>query len=789
MFRKIILIITLLIEFASGQNGILEGKITDISNGKPLQGVIVFINYGYMDYTDNDGNFLIKDLIYGNYTVKISHLGYKSAAGFVKIDRPETRRDFQLESSPVELDEIIVSTDRMNNYLRNSAYSELLVSEKEISEKPYQSLPEALKTEPGISLLRDGIWGTEINIRGLSRENVVTLIDGTRIVTSTDIAARLSMIDMNDIQRVEIIKGASSSIYGSGATGGIVNVVTKTPHFSSGHYINGNISGGFNSVNNSSSASGILYSGNSLWSAKIAGSYRNADNTKTPAGELKNSQFKDYSFSGNFNIRPFENHKLKLNYQLFKAENVGIPGASVFPGNASVRYPAEKREMVSGAYEIQNISKLLYKLSAKYSYSYIFRDVENLPFTVQNIPASGTNPARRVSVLKITPHAEHRSNNIDISGNFLLSERNNFVLGIDYWDRSYRGSREKFQLIEILNSSGNVAASNEKIIGESPLPNSESRNIGIYLQDEILLLREELSLSLGARADKIFITGDKTFNPVYEILNGVRNDSPAGQQVIWDDVNTNTESYSSNLGLKYSFTPALDITLSIGFSFRSPSLEERFQYIDQGTFVRLGNPSLKSEKGNSADIGLRYYTPGFKLISSFFFNYFTDLVVEEPGMFEGKNAFIKTNIGKARLYGFDLSTDYNFYNDFFFSLAASYTRGDDITLDEDLPSIPPLNMNIGFRANLFDKVQVGISSMIFAEQNKTAKGELSTPGYAVFDLSLNPMPVDLKFASVQLYSGVENIFDKSYRNHLSTTRGFMKLEPGRNFYVRLVTQW
>ena len=227
------------------------------------------------------------------------------------------------------------------------------------------SLPDILQNEPGVSLLRDGIWGTEVSIRGLNRENVITLIDGSRIATSTDVAARLSLINLSDVERVEVIKGASSSIYGSGATGGIVNIITKSPQLYDRLSFSGNIIGEYNSVNNLSVFGGLVYGGSSFWSTKLSGSYRKANNTQTPEGELSNSQFEDYSFSGGLNIFPIDNHKLKIDYQLFRADNVGIPGSSVFPEQALVTYPYERRELISAGYEIQNISKTFYKLTSK----------------------------------------------------------------------------------------------------------------------------------------------------------------------------------------------------------------------------------------------------------------------------------------------------------------------------------------------------------------------------------------------------------------------------------------
>ena len=154
------------------------------------------------------------------------------------------------------------------------------------------SLPDILQNEPGVSLLRDGIWGTEVSIRGLNRENVITMIDGSRIATSTDVAARLSLMNMNDVERVEVIKGASSSIYGSGATGGIVNIITKSPQLYDRFSLNGDVITEYNTVNNLSVLGGSLYSGSSFWSTKLSGSYRKANNIQTPDGELKTVSLK-----------------------------------------------------------------------------------------------------------------------------------------------------------------------------------------------------------------------------------------------------------------------------------------------------------------------------------------------------------------------------------------------------------------------------------------------------------------------------------------------------------------
>lgn len=788
-FRILLLLIFQFYSLIYAQEAGLRGTIIDSKSGLPVQGAVVYIPNYPVAYSNNDGYYSIKFLPAGKYQVKVSRLGYLPVTDSVLIRSEVVSKDFYMESSPVELDEVIVSTDRTDKFLRNSPYSELLLGKESIQNKPFQTLPDILKEEPGISLMRDGIWGTEISIRGLNRDNLVTLVDGNRIATSTDIAARLSLFNTNDIERIEIIKGASSALYGSGATGGIVNIITRSPGLYDEFGFNGNIAAGFNSVNNLSAVSGLITGGSSFWSSKLSASYRKAGNTQTPAGELKNSQFEDYSLTAGLNLFPLQNHLLKFDYQLFKANDVGIPGASIFPVNAEVRYPDEKRELISAGYEIQNISKSFYKLSVKFSRQLIERNVENIPYTVQNIPASGTNPARRVSVLKILPGADHNNNNLQVHGNFLLTDDNSLVAGIDYWDRTYNGRREKHQLIEVLNPQGNVVSSINKIIGEKPLPDSKYKSLGIFAQDNAQFFNGRLQLTAGLRYDRIFIEGETTYNPVYEITNGVVNYFPASQKIIWNRTEAVENSYSANIGLKYSLNPDFDLTLSTGLSFRSPSLEERFQFIDQGSFVRVGNPYLNPETGKSVDLGLRYYSLKLKIVSSIFFNYFDNLVSEIPGLFDGRNAFIKTNIGKARLYGFDFRADYNFYSDHLFYFISSFVKGDDISSGGDLSEIPPLNGSAGIKFSYSSKLSIVISSDYSFGQISVAEGERSTAGYALLNLSVNSGVFDLFGSGIRINAGVENIFNKEYRNHLSTIRGNLIFEPGRNFFVKLIADF
>lgn len=788
---KLIFLLVLINCFIHSQSITVSGSVVDENSNLPVQGAVIFLTPNTIAYTNSSGEFEIRNILAGKYTLRISHIGYKSTSSVINVSIDNSRFSFSLTPSPIKLDDVLVSVDRRDRFLKDSPYSIVLADKEQIDSRNYNSLSDVLSEEPGINSVKDGVWGTDINIRGLSRNNIIAIIDGTRIETANDLSARLSMINLSDIERIEVIKGAASSVYGSGATGGIINIVSSSPSFSTNYRLSGNLSTGYNSVNNLRAIAGSIYNSGYFWSSRFSGSYRKADDIETPSGKLKNSRFSDYSFSGAINIQPINNHTIKLNYQLFKAEDVGIPGgAPLFPDKADVRYPNEKRELISAGYEIQNLSSVFSKVILRYSHQYILRDVENIPNTVQNIPASGNMPPRRVSVLKITPMADHDSHNFLAQSHLVLSQSNLLTVGIDFWSRKYNGERFRYQKIEMLDSTGTTVVNTiNRVIAEKPLPDSRMQSIGIFVQDDLELIKEKLKLSLGARIDKINVSGEETLNPLYEINNGVINNSPANQTIIWRKTESDDLSYSSNIGVNYSLSSNLDLALSLGYAFRSPTLEERFQFIDLGNIVRVGDPELKPEKGYSTDFGIRYYQSNLKIISSFFYNYITDIVVEKPGTFEGRNAQVKTNIGKARLYGVDFLLNYNLYNDWMTFLTASYVKGDDLSEDTNLPQIPPLNGTAGVKMSLLNNIGVEVSSTLFAVQNDAVAGEIKTPGYATFNFALHIRNINFASVFMNINAGVENMFDKSYRNHLSTTRGGITVEPGRNFYLRISTGW
>jgi hemoglobin/transferrin/lactoferrin receptor protein len=783
-------LITFLYRSVYAQTGEIEGKIAGSESATGLEGANISIPELYLfTSTNENGNFIIKDIPAGEYTLTISYTGYKTKNVNVTV-KPDTifTLNVELHTSGISLGEILVTSTRYRTRLKDVAMPMEVTDKNDILQSPSVSAPDALQSKPGITLKRDGIWATDVDIRGLSGQDIVTLVDGNRLETATDISARMSLVDITDIDRIEVIKGGMSSLYGTGALGGIVNIITKQGYYNDRFTLSGSLFGGYNSVNDGRTGRLSLSASSSKWYAKVSGTLRKAGDTKTPDGIMNNSQYQDNNISALFSLKPFTNQELKLNFQKYFAKDVGIPGGyPLFTNNALVTYPQERRIMFDAKYEITNISPYLLNISAKFYIQNIYRDVENIPYIVQTIP-SGTD-TKRISVLDITPHAWHYVKGGEIQSEWMLFKTHHITAGLDIWQRDLDSKRERNQKIEILDSSGQVTSTTLQTIGDRPIPLSYSRNMGFFTQDEIKTLNNKIKLTLGGRIDRNMISNELTYNPEYTITNGVRNNAPPGQTVLWYPSESTDYSWSGNAGVLYSIFEQVDLSFDAARSFRSPSLEERYQYIDQGNIVKLGNPYLKPEQGIFFDLGLRIWKSRFTFTGNTFFNLLQDLVIDVPGTFEGRAATIKTNAGRSRLYGFDLSIEYNFYGNMVLYGTSSYVRGEDIENHLNLPLIPPLNGRIGFRATLLKFLNADINAVYFTRQDKIAAGEIETPGYVYFNIGINSNPVKFGSINSRWFAGIENVLNKSYRNHLATNRGYITGEPGRDFYLKVNFTW
>ncbi len=754
-----ITIFILLTALLWGQDITVTGKVTNGNTGSTIENVLVYsVNFQRSTHTGRDGSFELVLPRFENTSLKFFLAGFSPLTMEINSGNKATLQlDVPLDPVAIHLGEVTVTSPRYVSSLQESPFPLGIIEAQDINGLSKLSLAEYIKGEPGIAVTRDGIWATDISLRGIRGTGIVLMVDGNRLETATELSARMSMIDQFDIERIEVIKGAASSMYGTGALGGVVNIITQNRRFRDKFYITGSLGGFFNSVNTGSGTSLSLNTGDRNWFAKVRGSFRGASSTETPDGTLLNSHFHDNSISAAIGFKPFANHEFEVNYQRYGGDDIGLPGGSAFAAAAIARYPVVKREMISAGYQISGISPFLSNVSVKYYHQLIVRDAEVL------LPTA-----------RLHPYADHFNDGIQLTSNWIIANNYRLVFGLDAWQREMDSKRER-----ILN------AKKDSIINERPVPLSKFRSGGIFFQNEIDNLVENLNIVLGGRLDLINIKSEDSYNPDFVTYKGTVIPNPPGRRLLWAARDENNTSWSLNLAALYKLGKGHQVAFNIGRSFRSPSLEERFQYLDLGSLVKLGDPALKPEQGLSLDLSYRYWSNRASFKAGFYLNSLTDLVVEAPGYtFQNRPATQMVNVGEARIFGFDLSFEYQVFKELIVYGNTALVRGEDTKKTEDLPFMPADNGTLGVKVSVMPSVDVSAEVVGVMDQKKLAPSEKPTAGYGLVNLAVHLKPFALPYGEISITAGVDNLMNRLYYNNLATNRGLIKAEPGRNVYLK-----
>jgi hemoglobin/transferrin/lactoferrin receptor protein len=655
------------------------------------------------------------------------------------------------------LEGITVRSTRIVTPLGGEPYAALVLMNDRATAGSPPTVSDALGRLAGVSTVRDGMWSTDISIRGMSRSNIVSLLDYTRLEAANDIAGKLSLMDPADLERVEVVKSSGSVLYGSGALGGVVNFISKrarvTDHVQHALEFRSSATSG-----NRGLGQHVAWEHSSEWfGARLSGGYRTAGNTMTPAGELSNSQFNDFSVNGSARLKTVGDQSMLLLYQRSQSENTGIPGSSAISASADARFTLSRRELTGIEYSIPNMITSIPLTTLRAYRQEIVRNVE----IVQN------------PTLTLRPRATHTTYGGQIESMTLPRANHVLTVGVEFWQRSLDSRRER------------IDKSKGILIGEQPIPTSSYMSASLYAQDEWILSKNHTSMVLGARHDWIRVNNDLAWNPEYTVSleTGIR--SADNRALLWNSRHAHDESWSAMAGVHHSLTSSAGISFLATTAFRSPSLEERYQFIDLGSSVRIGNPNLQPERSLALNVSATIRGRDVNVRGDVFLNTLRDLVTEVPGEYEGRPALVKVNIGEARLTGFELTSEYRLSGAFTINTSVAYVRGVDRRTGEHLPRIAPLRGELEF---VLSSEDLGSAHFLFSgsrAQNALAPGEQRTAGYGVVDAGVMSAPVRLGDVVCSVRAGVENVFNHAYQDHLSTLRGIVKLEPGRNFYLTL----
>jgi len=570
--------------------GDITGFVKDLSTGEYVRNVPIIIpELNLETKTDEKGTFTFTRVPDGTYTVRISGIGYESVSRNVTVNG-SARMEFLLEQKPFVTEEIVSTARGRETRLDDIPGSVEVVTDTDFLESNPVSIPVALSRKPGISVNSEMPWSSRPVIRGLTKDQIILLVDGCRVVTATATAAQFGTIANGDIERIEVLKGPISVLYGSGSTGGVVNVITRKGHFTPGPSYSFGINPTYESGANGLSVyeragwqNSWFYMGLSQSNRRYT-DYRAADGLRIP-----NSQFEDRQTQVNLGFKLSERHVLEGRYQYFSVLDAGLPGAASFPKNALATYPTTSRMLADVTWTWRPRAAWLQESRFNAYYQPVDRNVKIIP---NSPPTDQTNPLDDTQVIRMTPmvlypEADHLVSGARWQNNIVIGSHN-IVAGMEGWQKHMTSDRTRIIQKEIIDKTTGARISEPETITikDTPVPESWQRPAGIFAEDAFEP-GKRTKITLGGRIDQIHTENKKaymTYQPPSDVL-------------LWDERRDNDVSWSFVAGGIHTITEGIDLNLTVARSFRSPTLEERYLYADLGGKLTVGDPEIDPEKG------------------------------------------------------------------------------------------------------------------------------------------------------------------------------------------------
>jgi len=266
----------------------------------------------------------------------------------------------------------VVSTNKTKQSIQETTSDVSIITAEEIEEKGYQTVAQAINTQAGIQVASKGGLGqpTSFFVRGMDSGKVLVLLDGMRLndPSTTNGTALLDALTTSNIEQIEIIKGGSSSIWGSNASAGVINIITKQPKGG----VHGSLALSYGSYNTRGADADLSYKGEKL-TAQVLASYLDSDgfsalaprDAEADGYENKNGNIKlGYAFD--------ENNKVNLSYNHYKTKTQYDDPFSTDKANDDYSHARSEQTNYALNYDFKynNYSALLHASKGEYEREY-----------------------------------------------------------------------------------------------------------------------------------------------------------------------------------------------------------------------------------------------------------------------------------------------------------------------------------------------------------------------------------------------------------------------------------
>lgn len=711
---------------AFAQTAKISGKVTYGENTPLHDASVQIVQLKQSVSTDADGNYMFENVAPGRYTILVHVEGFADVAKTVVVTANGAAVvDFGMQISSLQ-EQVTVTASGTEQSTFDSFQTVNSISTSAITQRSPVSLGEVLESETGVSKRSFGVGASRPVIRGFDGDRVLVLENGVRSGTvGSQSGDHGETVDILSAERIEVVKGPATLLYGSNAIGGVINVVDNDenePHNGFRGFLT--TTGGTANKEAAISVGGEYGFKNWLFRGNLT-AQRSAD-YQTPFGKVPNSAARANSESfgvGYYGKKAYLSGSFSTDIRRY-----GIPFAALFEGSG-----APTKLFGGGLPTAPDEDIDLRQRDYGFRLAGGFRELSN-PF-VSGIQYNLGYSDYRHKELEIVDGEEETGTIFD---NKTLTYRSMFEqtkykqltgrFGFDGFNRDY------------------------EVNGAEQLVNGKIRQnaFSVFALEEIGF--ERVKFQFGGRIENNRYSAE---NPAY--------------------LDRSFTGFSGAVGMNVGLWKGGALIVNYSNSYRAPALEELYNngpHIGTVTF-EIGNQNLKAERSNGLDFSLRHQSDRFRFtgdvyyynINNFVFFQYQDEDGDGQVDIEDGLPVARYEQARARYLGVELSADatFNKYLGGFVSMDAVRAKLADS--DINLPRIPPARIRAGLDFR-FKNLTIRPEAVFARKQNKTAPLEMPTAGYGILNVSGSYTIARQHFAHIFTFNAY-NLTDKLYRNHLS----------------------
>jgi iron complex outermembrane receptor protein len=548
----------------------------------------------------------------------------------------------------VNMDEVVVTANRASRPIADIPGRVEKIEAKTIEALPVQNVDDILRNVANVHVNRS--WGifsqnASVTMRGLDGSSrVLVLMDGVPLNKSAGGSINWHLISTDAIDRMEVIKGPASALYGNNAMAGVISIITKEPT----KKIQGEaglFGGSYKSFGGEFNIGGNLQKEQKGFSWGINSFYRQGDGYILVPEESRDSTdveayLKEYNIGAKLAYRFNKNHKLEVAYQT--SNDIRGQGRQVYEELGD--YVSLNTHLFRANYK-GSFSKTIVNISAFYQHENEFKQSESI--------------GSRSGKYKLSDRDSYKDDiGLWASATTTLSDKNILTYGIDLKQGKADVTNTYYTSTDVLTYAGTLDF------------------VGFFLQDEIKMLHNKMILVVGARMD---------FSKYDDGRLIVENPTPATGFVASFDTNfmaSSWNAFSPKLALKYTFAKKQSVYISYSQGFMPPRLDDLSKSGKIRKGFKLANPDLGPEYLTNYELGFTFRV--FKKLSiepSVYyslgkdFQYFvgTGDSIDTGGDIP-KPIYQRQNIAKVEVIGGEISVNFQLLHNLLLSANYSYNH-------------------------------------------------------------------------------------------------------------------